>query len=84
MKIIKCLSEYIDEELCDAKKYIEKALKLRDERPALANVFVTLSTEELKHMSILHTEVVKIIEDYRKTNGDPPEGMMSLYEYLHE
>ena len=84
MKIIKCLSKYIDEEICDAKKYAEKAIKVKHEYPEVADVFIKLSTEELKHMSILHTEIVKLIEMYRKLKGDPPADMMAIYEYLHE
>ena len=38
----------------------------------------------MKHMQILHAEVVKIIDEYRKTNGEPPADMQAVYNYLHE
>ena len=34
-------------------------------------------------MTMLHTEVTKLIEKYRQEKGEPPEGMKALYDYLH-
>ena len=84
MKIIKCLSELIDEELSDADKYIELAMKWRSEEPDTADLFYELSTEEMGHFEKLHEEVKELIEDYRNKNGEPPKDMMVLYDYLHE
>lgn len=84
MKIIKCLSELIEEELNDAEKYIDLAMQWRNEEPDTADLFYTLSTEEMGHMEKLHEEVSELIEEYRKEHGEPPKDMMVLYDYLHE
>ena len=84
MKIIRCLDERIEEELEDAGKYIELAMKWKAEEPETADLFYELSTEEMGHMDKLHQEVTELISDYRKDNGEPPKEMMTLYEYLHE
>ena len=84
MKIIKCLSELIEGELIDADKYIELAIRWKQEEPDTADLFYELSTEEMGHMDKLHEEVVEIIDEYRKEHGEPPKEMMVLYEYLHE
>ena len=84
MKIIKCLSSMIEDEIKDSEKYARKALELKDTDRKLADVFFQLSTEETKHMNMLHGEVVRIIEEYRREKGDPPSAMMTLYEILHE
>ena len=83
MQIIGKISEKIDEELMDAEKYIKCAFKVQDEYPQLADTYYQLSLEEMKHVTMLHGEVVKIIEELKRTK-EVPEGMQVLYDYLHE
>ena len=84
MKIIKKLSEYIEEEICDSEKYALMALEQKEKHPEIANTLYMLSLEELKHMQLLHEQVVKVIEEYKKSVGDPPEDMQAIYDFLHK
>ena len=84
MKIIKHLSEYIEEELHDSEKYVRRALDIKEKYPMVADTLYMLSEEEMKHMQILHNTVVTLIEEYRKTEGEPPIEMMAVYDYLHK
>ena len=84
MLIIKKLSKMIKEEICDAEKYANCALKYKDEDKALADAFYNLANDELKHMNILHEQVVRIIGEYSNKKGSPPEAMQALYDYIHE
>ena len=84
MKIIKCLSGKIEDELNDAAEYIDLAMRWKQDEPDTAEVFYTLSLEEMGHVDKLHKEVTELIEEYRKEHGEPPKEMMVLYDYLHE
>lgn len=52
--------------------------------PEVADTLAVLSNEEMRHMQVLHNQVVKIIETYRKEHGEPPEAMQIIYDMLHE
>ena len=84
MKIIMCLTDKIEEELHDADSYIELAMKWRDEDKDVGDLFYELSTEEMGHADKIHKEVVDQINVYREEHGDPPKGMMELYDHLHK
>ena len=84
MKIIETLSDRIAEEIHEAKTYAMMALEHREDYPDLARTLYDLSAEEMGHMSRLHSAVAEIIEQYRKTNGEPPASMLAVYDYLHK
>ena len=84
MKIIKKLSEMIEDEIDGAKHYAKKALEYKAENRELADTLFNLSTEEMRHMQVLHGQVTRIIEAYRKEHGEPPPAMQAVYDYLHE
>ena len=84
MKAIKMLSERIEEEIDDARWYAKNALKYKAEHRAMADVLYTISTEEMKHMQMLHGAVTELIDQYRREQGEPPSDMMAIYNYLHE
>ena len=83
MKIIEHLSTMIEDELNDAEKYVDCALKHKEDMPDLSMLFFNLSNEEMDHMNRLHKAVVQIIEEHRRQKGEPPPGMQAIYDYLH-
>ena len=84
MKIIEYLSGRIEEEIGDACGYVKKALEVRDQDKALADVLFELSTEEMRHSQLLHGQAERIIGQYRKEHGEPPAPMLAVYDYLHK
>ena len=84
MKIIRCLSEKIQEELADADAYIDLAIAWKDDDEEAADLFYELSKEEMGHVDKLHEQVTAEIEEYKRTEGDPPEGMKELYDWMHK
>lgn len=84
MKLIRCLEDMIEDEIEDVKKYAKKAAEVKDEHPGLAQVMYNISVQEDAHQAALHNEVVKIIEEHRRTHGEPPAAMMAVYEYVHQ
>ena len=83
MKVIKILSEKIEEEIKDAKEYADMSIRYKEDYPELSRTLYNLSLQEMDHMNLLHNEVTVIIRKYRETNGDPPAEMLAVYDYLH-
>ena len=75
----------IGEELDDAEKYARCALNHKDDNPSLAELFYSLSLEEMKHMEMLHKASVKLIGEAKQFREDEiPAGMQEIYDYIHE
>ena len=84
MRIIKKLTQLIDEELCDAEKYAKLALENKETYPEEANMFYSLSLEELRHMNVLHDSVTRLIALHKDDPDPRTEGMKLAHEILHE
>ena len=84
MKIIERLSDDIEIKIEQAECYVKAALELKESYPTIAETYYKLSNQELADMNLLHAQVVSIIDEYRKKNGEPPEAMKMLYEILHK
>ena len=84
MVLIQKLEDQIGEELHDAKKYIKCAIKHKEDHKELADLYYWLSQEEMTHADKLHKQVVSLIEEYRRREGEPPAEMLAVYNYLHE
>lgn len=84
MVIIQNISHDIKEKIHDVDKDIRKAIDLKHEYPSLANDYYEFSVERMQEAMDLHSEVVKIIDEYRKENGEPPATMSTLWDFSHK
>lgn len=84
MRKIKRLMEHIEKELDDAHTYAEEALEYPAFDSETVELFHKLSADEMNHMSLLHKDVVRMIEAYRQKKGELPADMMARYEHLHK
>ena len=60
------------------------SMSWKEEDPDAADLFYELSTEEMGHMERLHDAVVEKIKEYREEHGEPPKGMLAVYNWIHE
>ena len=84
MEIIATLAEMIGDEIDAASAYIHLPNELKSSDPELSKTFYDLSIVEMGHMEILHKQVMRIIEKYRRSNEEPPDAMLALYNILHD
>lgn len=85
MKIIKCLVEDIQDELEGAEHYAKLATQHRDDDRELAEVYYRLANTELEHVNTLHSQVVRIIKEWKATSGEEtPASMQAVWDWEHD
>ena len=84
MVIIRNICHDIKEKVYDADKDIRKAIELKHDYPKLAEYYNEFSVERMDEDLELHSEVVKIIEEYRKQKGEPNDTMKNLWDFEHK
>lgn len=85
MKKIKDYVEGIEDELCSAKEYIEKALwyKAKNNSDRYTK-YKEMSMQEMSHAMNLHQFAMEDIELLEKEYPDIPEDMMKKWEESHK
>lgn len=63
----------------EAEDYVSEARLIKEEHPNLFTTYIKLAEEHLQHYMSLHNAVVLIINDYKKTKGEPPETMKIIW-----
>lgn len=84
MKKIQDIVKDIKGELHGAKHYAELANKYKDDDDSMSEMYAGISNQELGHVNTMHAQVVRIINDYRRKNGDPPAAMKAIWDWEHQ
>lgn len=83
MKSIETISDKIEKEIDNAECYARDALDQKETDPILAETSYKLASQRLADINLLHSQVVRLIEEYKKEKGETPEHMKLLYNILH-
>lgn len=84
MLIIQHVAKKIRKSLKDAHESAEDALKYKDKYPELAKLMNTQAEQKRMQAMALPDQVRKLIESYKASGKEAPEGMMARWEYAHE
>lgn len=84
MKTIAELVENIREELEGAEQYAKKATQYKEQDHRIADMYATLSSQELSHVDALHTQAVRLIQEQRASGREVPAGMQAVWDWEHE
>lgn len=84
MERLKLLFSLIDDELADSMKYGEKAMHYKDIDTAMAELFYSLSLEEMKHKNMLHNQLVKEMHECIEKYPEKEHEVNAVYDVLNE
>lgn len=84
MKKIADIVSDIREELEGAEHYAKEASRHKEDDRALSDAYASMASQELGHVDALHSQAVRIIQDYRAKNGEPPEAMLMVWNWEHD
>ena len=70
MEDIMMLFAYAEDEIKDAHKYAEAALKYKGSNSSLADLFYRLSGEELTHYNLISEKLAEAVNEVKRLRAD--------------
>ena len=84
MKLLKDLINKADDTLEEIEWYGEKAHQLRIDHKSLADTYIKVAEIHINIYSMLHTQMVALIEEEKKKGIKVPSEMQAIWDYEHE
>lgn len=81
MKKLRELVEYIREELHDAKKYAKKAICYKEKDRELADMYISLSKQELEHADVETRSAQNVLSAAKKIGDEAYESMEQFWDW---
>lgn len=84
MKILTNLIEKANDTMEEIEWYAEKAHHLKMEHKSLADAYIKIAEMHITIYDMLHTQMVALIEQYKREGHNPPPEMLAIWNYEHE
>lgn len=84
MKILTNMIEKANDTLDEIEWYGEKAMLLRDEHKAIADVYSKIAEMHITIYDMLHKEMVSLIDEHKRMGNTPSPEMLAIWDYEHE
>lgn len=84
MKILTNMIEKANDTLDEIEWYGEKAMLLRDEHKAIADVYNKIAEMHINIYDMLHKQMVDLIEQKKRDGMQVPTEMSAIWNYEHE
>lgn len=84
MKKIADIVKDIRHELSGAEHCAKMAMRYKEEDRSLADVYADTAAQKMATSNQYHSQVARVIREYRAEHGEPPEAMMAVYNWEHE
>ena len=84
MQKIKELCKNIHDEMDDAEKYMDFAMKYKDTDRTLADVYADLSSQEISHAEKLGSQVASQVNRMKQDNSNGLSNAQCIWTWEHE
>lgn len=84
MKILTNLIDKANDTMGEIEWYAEKAHHLKTEHKALADAYIKIAEMHITIYDMLHTQMVSLIDQYKRDGHTPPPEMLAIWNYEHE
>ena len=84
MRILKDIISKAEDTMDEIEWYAEKAHLLKQDHRSVADVYIKIAEMHLTIYDMLHTQMVSLIDEFKKTGKQAPAEMQAIWDYEHE